>query len=392
MESLDYNDNINNPIMTLSSDEDGIMSKKEIAENEFKELINRIKPFKDSKIKKAKFDYTKFDIHSVRYNLEREVNNKKNKTINDSKFIKRMEADIKSRHTKVQHRESLVSKHKLRKPEAERLNAFNRLIADANRRLEVSQNIHDLDIHLTNQHYGIEKMSLNKWNAIYKNRFLSYKNKLEENLERRIIQKEKESKCQEDKVLEDINLHVKKASKEEINTIVERLWTQAKRKNSNRLSTEATNKDKEEPLMTPIPQKRNKANYNKKISLNKKAVSLQSKKIWEMKTIKTTPKQRKRPISYNRGKSLLSLSCNKKTDDYFESIKIKNNYIKTNYLGINKTKIDIYPSYNHTLTYLKISGTISTKEKSKRKSFVSSVTANKLVDNVVYSIRHKTVE
>lgn len=389
MTSPYYNENTNHPITTHSSDEDGIISKKEIAEIEFKALINRIRPFKEAKLKREKFDYTKFDIQSVRYNLEKRLNNKKDNTINNTTtFMKRMEADIKNRNTKVQHREQLVSKHKLRKPEAERLSGFNRLIVDANRRLEVSQNIHALDVHLTNQNFGVEKMSFGKWNKIYKNRFLDYKNKLEENLERRIIQKEKESKSQEDQVLENINHHVKKASKEEINTIVERLWTQAKRKNSNHLSTAATNKDKEEVLMTPIPYKKSITNYDKKHILNKKAVSNQSKKMWEIKTNKTTPNQRKRPTS-NQGKSIMSLSCHLKADNYFESIEIKSAQFRTNYLGIDK-KIIFYPSSNHT--YKKTSGTLSIKEKSKQKSFVSPIIANKIVDNVVYNIKHRTLE
>lgn len=129
--------------------------------------------------------------------------------------------------TKEDNRKKKVNKIKVSMPEKERVKGFNSLINDANMRIEAYDQI---DSACLLQNTNIKKVSIEKWNAIYNERFIKYKQKSELKLQSKINQKIIESKEQEDKAVERINKHSKKIPKEEIEKIVNRLHSHSKPK------------------------------------------------------------------------------------------------------------------------------------------------------------------
>ena len=172
--------------------------------------------------KKSKIDFSKFNIQNLEYELERLLTH--NPIDKKASFGKRMQDDIINRRTKSERRKKLVSYQQPKKKEQERLAAFNRLIGDSNRRIEIKENMENLNSQLNKKYVNKPKMSINKWDKIYEKRFIDYKKKIEDDIRNKVIEKEKESKNQEDKIVEEINLHVKKVSLSKIDNIIKRLW------------------------------------------------------------------------------------------------------------------------------------------------------------------------
>ncbi len=179
--------------------------------------------------KKKHIDFSKFDTQNLEYQIEKTLTHYP--IDKNASFAKRMQDDIINRRTKSERRKKLISYQQPKKKEAERLAAFNRLIGDSNRRLEIKENMENLNTQLTKQYVNKEKMPINKWDHIYEKRFMDYKSKIEEDIRNKVIEKEKESKNKEDKIIEEINQHIKKVSFSKIDDIVKRLWQQTQQLN-----------------------------------------------------------------------------------------------------------------------------------------------------------------
>jgi len=179
--------------------------------------------------KKKHIDFSKFDTQNLEYQIEKTLTHYP--IDKNASFAKRMQDDIINRRTKSERRKKLISYQKPKKKETERLAAFNRLIGDSNRRLEIKENMENLNTQLTKQYINKEKMSINKWDRIYEKRFMDYKSKIEEDIRNKVIEKEKESKNKEDKIIEEINQHIKKVSFSKIDDIVKRLWQETQQLN-----------------------------------------------------------------------------------------------------------------------------------------------------------------
>ena len=189
-----------------------------------------------SRVSKAKtslsnYDNSKFEnynIEKMRYNFLKEYSNLH---FNQSEnFLTRMKLDIHKRQMKEYKLNELIEQNKVRMDEEGRIEAFNRLISDANRRLEAQENLENMKNKLSEDLISNEKKKYSDeiWNEIYNKRFKKY----EENINKK---KEEEKKKKENKKLKDeidqINLcKNKKKPQKLIDEASKRMYDEAKRR------------------------------------------------------------------------------------------------------------------------------------------------------------------
>jgi len=177
------------------------------------------------------FDTSKFDnynLEQMRYDLVKDYSylhiNK------DEEFLNRMQFDIYKRQLREDRINKLVEQSKVKIDEDERIKAFNRLILDANRRIEAQENMEKIknkleeDISTGNQ----KKYSDEEWKEIYSKRFKLYMDninkKREENIKINMMKKIKDEN-------DEIKLcSIKKASQEHIDKEAQRMYDEAKKR------------------------------------------------------------------------------------------------------------------------------------------------------------------
>jgi len=84
--------------------------------------------------------------------------------------MKRMLFDIFKRQTKDERLQKIMDKNKIKIDENDRIKAFNRLIEDANRRLEAQEKIEDLKDKINKGIEDEKNYSSKEWEEIYKQR------------------------------------------------------------------------------------------------------------------------------------------------------------------------------------------------------------------------------
>lgn len=177
------------------------------------------------------FDTSKFDnynLEQMRYDLLKDYSylhiNK------DEEFLNRMQFDIYKRQFREDRINKLVEQSKAKIDEDERIKAFNRLILDANRRIEAQENMEKIknkleeDISTGNQ----KKYSDEEWKEIYNKRFKNYMDninkKREENIKENMMKRIKDEN-------EEIKLcNVKKAPQKHIDKEAQRMYDEAKKR------------------------------------------------------------------------------------------------------------------------------------------------------------------
>ena len=189
-----------------------------------------------SRVSKAKtslsnFDnskYENYNLEQMRYNFLKEYSNiHLDKSEN---FLKRMKFDICKRQMKEYKINELIEQNKLRMDEEGRIEAFNRLISDANRRLEAQENLENMKNKLSEDLINNEKKKYSDeiWNEIYKKRFKTY----EENVNKRkedLIKKKQNKKLKEE--IDTINLcKSKKKPQKLIDEASKRMYDEAIRR------------------------------------------------------------------------------------------------------------------------------------------------------------------
>ena len=189
-----------------------------------------------SRVSKAKttlpnFDTSKFDnydIQQIRYNLLKEYSYFK--IDKDKEFLKRMQFDIYKRQIKEDKINQLLEQKKPKIDEDERIKAFNRLIIDANRRIEAQENLENMKNKLEEDITAgpQKKYSDEEWKEIYNKRFKNYMDninkKKEENIKLNSLKKI-------DNENEQINLcPSKKASQKHIDEAAQRMYDEAKKR------------------------------------------------------------------------------------------------------------------------------------------------------------------
>ena len=152
----------------------------------------------------------------------------------DEHFLNRMQFDVNKRQYKNERIKKLIEQNKKKIDEVQRIKAFNRLIEDANRRIEAQENLENLKDKLNVNLIAppIKKYNYEEWENVYKNRFLLFqensKKKIEKNRKEKL---EKKKKMEEDEIKMCKN---KKGTKKEIDKISSKLYNDALRRRYNK--------------------------------------------------------------------------------------------------------------------------------------------------------------
>ena len=231
-------------------------NKKPNRRNKINRLINPINT-NITRISRAKTTlnnidtsiYENFNIQKQRYNWQKTYLYL-HPDINES-FMKRMEFDVYKRHIKEKEIDKLIEENKIKIEEEKRQKTFNRLIKDANRRIEAMDNMEKMKNKLNNNDIieePMKKYTDEQWKKIYEERFKTYMEKIKEKKENEIKQV-LEKKIKKEK--EEINLcKTKKASKRHIEIESNKMYKEAMKKNMK----------KEEKIMRLRNSKNNKSN------------------------------------------------------------------------------------------------------------------------------------
>ena len=189
-----------------------------------------------SRISKAKttipnFDNSKFNnynIQQMRYDFLKDYSylhiNK------DEEFLQRMQFDIYKRQFREDRINKLVDQNKVKLDEDERIKAFNRLIEDANRRLEAQENMENMKNKLEEDiTAGPQKKYTEKeWKEIYNKRFKNYVDNINK-------KKEENKKFYMEEKINNENAEIKlcptkKASQKHIDEQAQRMYDEAKKR------------------------------------------------------------------------------------------------------------------------------------------------------------------
>lgn len=112
--------------------------------------------------------YAQYDTQQLCYDLVKEYAHLK--IDKDEDFMRRMLFDIFKRQTKEERLEKLIEKNKVKIDENERIKTFNRLIEDANRRIEAQDQMEDMKILLDQKNVSSKKYKFEEWEEIYQDR------------------------------------------------------------------------------------------------------------------------------------------------------------------------------------------------------------------------------
>jgi len=113
--------------------------------------------------------YSQFDTQNLCYQLIKDYSHLK--IDKDEDFMRRMLFDIYKRQTKEERMEKLIEQNKLKLDESERIKGFNRLIEDANRRIEAQDHMEEMKIKLEMNNFNSKKYKLDEWEEIYQDRY-----------------------------------------------------------------------------------------------------------------------------------------------------------------------------------------------------------------------------
>lgn len=152
------------------------------------------------RITDSSFKKDVYNPEKLNYDLMKEYSQIKiNK---EASFIDRMQFDVFKRENQDHHIASLLEKNKPKIDEDELIKTFNRLIIDANRRIEAQQNIEQMKSLLEEKLNNGKKYKPEEWQYIYHERFSKYLEDRNKKLEEMSFQKMKEERDKEDKELE----------------------------------------------------------------------------------------------------------------------------------------------------------------------------------------------
>ena len=185
-------------------------------------------------------------------------------------FLSRMEMDLERRRTKDKRRQLLFEKSKIKHSEEEIVNGFNRLIDDANRRIEVKQKMEELSLEINGKKKDKNEKTYDpeKWKEVYQSRFEKFKNTVQEKIVTKKKEKEEAEKKEIEEYVEQMKNKTIKVPKDKLTKICQRLY------NGRRLPPKLVKKEEEikqnevqkhNIKETKEKQKKNKSKSPKKI-------------------------------------------------------------------------------------------------------------------------------
>lgn len=214
----------------------------------------------NSKSYKSSPKYQQFDLQNVTYTLMKDFCQLKIRK--EEKFMERMKFDIYKRQIKEEKVNELVDKNKLHISEVERIKGFNRLISDANRRIEAQDNLNKMKERLrendpffssnTSRRYNNDE-----WNEIYDKRFKQFEEDSMKKIKNKCKEKQEQKKLKEEK---EVSLcKTKKVSKKHIEEASKRLYEES-----------IIRKMKNNSIVSKEKKKNNNSNENNCLKTNKK--------------------------------------------------------------------------------------------------------------------------
>ena len=174
----------------------------------------------------SKFD--NYDLQKLKYNLVKDYSYLH--IDKDENFLNRMQFDIYKRQLKEDRINQLIEQNKPKIDEDERIQTFNRLIIDANRRLVAQENMENMknkleeDISFSTK----KKYSEQEWKDIYNKRFKKYAENISKKKEE-TLKLNLQKKMNEEKEIMNL-IPNKKASKKHIEQNAQRMYDEAKKR------------------------------------------------------------------------------------------------------------------------------------------------------------------
>ena len=145
--------------------------------------------------------YSKFDTQEIAYKVSSEYSKAE---CYDKSFLERMSFYSNKAKKRQNTINELVNQSKPKLPEDQRIEAFNRLISDSNRRAEAKKRISqskENQLVLSHEMFNSiddvspsRSMSQKKWNKVYKERFMNKYKDYSKMIKKKLYQKEKEMK------------------------------------------------------------------------------------------------------------------------------------------------------------------------------------------------------
>ena len=172
--------------------------------------------------------YDKYNIQKMYYNIQKDYSHLH--IDKNEEFLNRMQFDIYKRQLKEDKINKLIQKNKIKIDENDRIKTFNRLIKDANRRLEAQEKLENSKKCINNEirNTNNKKYNEKEWEEIYNKRFRNYEEfinkKKEENkkmyrIEKIAIENEEIKLCP-----------TKKATQKHIEENAQRMYDESKKR------------------------------------------------------------------------------------------------------------------------------------------------------------------
>ena len=183
-------------------------------------------------------------------------------------FMMRMTFDIMKRQTQERRLENIIEKTKNKMDENQRIKGFNRLIEDANRRLEAQEQLNTLKKKLEEKEDDkpLKKYKQEQWANIYNDRFKQHQIKHDEKIKSEIDKKNEEKKIEEEN-----EIKMCKVIKKPMKNIIEyanKMYEEAKKRN--KIKENKINYDKY------VKDINNNKNNNKNINTNNNKIQKQT--------------------------------------------------------------------------------------------------------------------
>ena len=183
----------------------------------------------------------------------------------------RMLFDIMKRQSQEKNLSSFLNQTKAKMKEEERIKGFNRLIEDANRRLEAQEKLDELKLKIEQQDINIDNKPIKKykcqqWKDVYDKRFKKYQQDKEERIRKRISEMKEKEKLKEEEEMKMCK--AKKAPRKVTEMYGKRLYDERmKRRDTKTKGSVSGNKNSFTPQKVKVKVKKNESG-NKKVNTN----------------------------------------------------------------------------------------------------------------------------
>ena len=212
------------------------------------------------------------DLQSLSYSYLKHLS--KIRINKNESFMVRMLFDIMKRQSQEKNLSSFLNQTKAKMKEEERIKGFNRLIEDANRRLEAQEKLDELKMKIEQQDINIDNKPIKKykcqqWKDVYDKRFKKYQLDKEERIKKKISEMKEKEKLKEE---EEIKMcKAKKAPRKVTEMYGQRMYDESVKRRDTKSkgnNKRIKDKDKDKVKKSYTPQKVKISKYDIKSNNN----------------------------------------------------------------------------------------------------------------------------